>query len=419
MSHMVDSRNVVSIRGVRWGPRVIFCLASLAACAPAVLAQDTAPAQAPGETRASLLAAREAEKATRLAPYIPSKAERILLDVKNDLITPNGFYPFLESVYSGGGFTLGAGYRRFYADRTHWDIKGLYSIKSYKFLELSTDSWGHEGGRFDLHARVGWRDATQVAYHGLGIDSSSDRTNYRMKQAYGGGDVWFRPARPFVLGGGLAIEDFSLEQGKGTVPSIEEVFTPETAPGLGVSPTYLHSFASAGIDSRPAQDYARTGGLYQLMYENYADSDSTYSFDRLNIELVQHVPLMRENWVLSFHGLMQTTLGDDDLVPYFLLPSLGSGGTLRGYGSWRFRDRHSVLGTGEFRWIPSRLALDFALFYDAGMVAPKVDAFQMSRLKSDVGIGARFHGPFSTPLRIEVAKGSEGFHLVFAGSAAF
>jgi hypothetical protein len=31
----------------------------------------------------------------------------------------------------------------------------------------------------------------------------------------------------------------------------------------------------------------------------------------------------------------------------------------------------------------------------------------------------RFHGPAETPLRMELAKGREGLHLVFAGSAAF
>ena len=36
-----------------------------------------------------------------------------------------------------------------------------------------------------------------------------------------------------------------------------------------------------------------------------------------------------------------------------------------------------------------------------------------------LGIGIRFHSPLATPLRIELARGSEGFNLVFAGSAAF
>jgi outer membrane translocation and assembly module TamA len=101
------------------------------------------------------------------------------------------------------------------------------------------------------------------------------------------------------------------------------------------------------------------------------------------------------------------------------MPSLGSGSTLRGFGSWRFRDRHSMLMSGEWRWIPSRLALDMAIFYDAGKVASRREDLNFTDLKQDVGIGVRFHGPMATPLRIDVAHGSEGMHLVFSGSAAF
>ena len=371
-------------------------------------------------SRAAGIAAEQAEKAKHLAPRVASKAERILLEVQDALIgTPNGFYPYFGSVYSGGGFTLGAGYRRFYGDRTHWDAKGLYSVKSYKFLELSTDSWGRANGRLDLHGRLGWRDATQVAFHGLGTDSPEDRTNYRMKQTFIGGDLAFWPVGWAVFRGGAAYEDFSLEQGLGNTPSIDEVHTPVTAPGLGVSPTYLHTTASAGIDSRPSPGYARRGGLYEVSYHNYADHDDTYSFDRVDGEIVQHIPILRENWVISLHGLVQTTLDDSDLVPYFLMPSLGGGSTLRGYSSWRFRDRHSLLMSAEWRWIPNRLGLDMAIFYDAGKVASRWDGLDLDNLKSDVGIGVRFHSPVATPLRIELAKGSEGVRLVFSGNAAF
>jgi hypothetical protein len=372
------------------------------------------------ESREATIAAEQAEKAKQLAPRVPSKAERILLEVKGALMgTPNGFYPYLGSVYSGGGFTLGAGYRRFYGDRTHWDLKGLYSVKSYKFVELSTDSWGHANGRIDLHGRLSWRDATQVAFHGLGTDSPEDRTNFRMKQTFVGGDLALWPVGPTVLRIGASYEDFSLEAGLGNNPSIEEVHTPATAPGLGASPTYLHSMTSAGIDWRPSPGYARRGGLYEVSYHNYADLDDTYSFDRVDGEIVQHIPILRENWVISLHGLVQTTLDDDDVVPFFLLPSLGSGSTLRGYSSWRFRDRHSLLMSAEWRWIPNRLGLDMAIFYDAGKVASRWGDLDLDGLKSDVGVGVRFHSPVATPLRIELAKGSEGVRLVFAGSAAF
>jgi hypothetical protein len=372
------------------------------------------------DSRAAMIEAEQAAKAKVLKPYVPNKAEEVLVTLQREMLQdPNGLYPLFGSVYSGGGFTLGGGYRRFYGDRTHADIKGMYSFKNYKFVELSTDSWGHGAGRLDLHARTGWRDATQVAYHGLGMNSPEDAAAFGMQQAWVGGDVAAHPVPWTVFRAGLTYEDFTLGEGAGKNPSIEEINTPATAPGLGANPAYLHAMASGGIDTRVSPGYARRGGLYEVSYHNYADRDDTYSFDRLDAEVVQHIPILRENWVISLHGLLQTTLDDADTVPYFLMPSLGSGSSLRAYSSWRFRDRHSLLMSAEWRWIPNRLGLDMALFYDTGKVTPEFRDISWKGLASDVGIGVRFHGPLATPLRIELAKGREGLHLVFSGSAAF
>jgi hypothetical protein len=378
---------------------------------------DRAAAQ---DSRTAIVAAEQTEKAATLTPYVPNGAERTLVMLQREFLQdPNGFYPLFGSVYSSGGFTLGAGYRRFYGDRTHADLKGMYSLKGYKLVEVSTDSWGHADGRVDLHGRFGWRDATQVAFHGLGMGSPQDATNFRMKQTYVGGDFNARPVPWVVTGAGLMFEDFNLEEGTGRTPSIEEVHTPATAPGLGDNPTYLHVMATGGVDTRPSPGYARRGGYYGVAYHNYADSDDRYSFDRLDSEIVQHIPILRENWVISLHGLLQTTLDDNDTVPYFLLPSLGSGSTLRGYSGWRFRDRTSLLMSGEFRWIPNRLGVDMALFYDTGKVTPRFHDLSFKGLASDFGVGIRFHSPAATPLRIELARGREGMRLVFAGGAAF
>ena len=374
------------------------------------------------QTRVAEIAAEQARKAAETVPYVPSAAERWVMTVHHEFLTdPSGFYPYFASVYSGGGFTLGAGYRQFYGDRTHWDVKGLYSIKNYKFLELSTDSWNHASGKFDVHARFGWRDATQVAYYGLGMTTAKDdKAQFRLKQTYVGGDMQIRPGGFTVIGLGMAYEDYRMEPGAGSAPSIEETFTPSTAPGLGDSPNFVRTLFSGGLDwRRPSPGYARRGGLYQITYHNYLDPDETYNFDRVDGEIVQHLPILRETWVVSLHGLVQTTLDDDDVVPYFLLPSLGSGSTLRAYPSGRYRDRHSLLLSGEFRWIPNRMALDMAIFYDMGKVASHWDGLSWKGMKSNVGIGVRFHGPLATPLRIELARGREGLNLVFSGSAAF
>jgi outer membrane translocation and assembly module TamA len=63
--------------------------------------------------------------------------------------------------------------------------------------------------------------------------------------------------------------------------------------------------------------------------------------------------------------------------------------------------------------------LDLALFYDAGKVAARTADLDFDGLKSDYGVGVRFHGPFATPLRVELARSSEGTSFIFSSSAVF
>ena len=60
-----------------------------------------------------------------------------------------------------------------------------------------------------------------------------------------------------------------------------------------------------------------------------------------------------------------------------------------------------------------------ALFFDAGKVTSRREDLNLQHLRTDWGIGARFHGPALTALRIEIAHGSEGWNLVFASRAIF
>ena len=57
--------------------------------------------------------------------------------------------------------------------------------------------------------------------------------------------------------------------------------------------------------------------------------------------------------------------------------------------------------------------LDMAFFYDAGKVAPRATDLDLDGLKDDFGLGLRFHGPFTTPLRVDFAKSSEGLTSSF------
>ncbi len=405
---------------IGWVKPVLTALAMLAAVSTVALSQQAAGPAA--ESREGTLAAQQAEKFKKSQPRQPNKAEALVRRIEGIFLEdPSGFYPFLGSVYHGGGLTLGAGYRKYYRDNTYWDVKGLYSIKNYKLVQGAVESKDHLGKRLAFGSRLGWRDATQVGYYGLGTQSAPEnRANFRFQQTYADGHLVFRPVRWVPLKGSVAYEHWNTLEGQGNDPSIETRYTAATAPGLGADPTYLHTQVAAGIDWRQSPGYTRRGGLYQATFHDYRNNKGgTYSFQRLDGEVIQHFPLLRETWVLVVRGRVETTLNDNNLIPYFLLPALGSGSTLRAFRSDRFRDRHSMLMNAEFRWIPNALGLDMALFYDAGKVTARRSDLDFKGLKSDVGIGVRFHGPFSTPLRIDLAVGNEGWKLAFSGNAVF
>ena len=194
-------------------PFAFFLCAAVAAATAGVEAQDS---------RAAVIAEEQAEKAKQLHPYEPSKAEQMFTRLTRGFIeTPSDFYPSFGSVYGGGGFTLGAGYRRFYGDRALWNVRGLYSIRSYKLVELSTVSPGHAKGRLDLFAQTGWRDATQVAFYGLGMNTATGaRANFRMEQLTVSAGLRARPAAWTVGSFAVSYEDFTIKNGTGTKPPV-------------------------------------------------------------------------------------------------------------------------------------------------------------------------------------------------------
>ena len=113
-----------------------------------------------------------------------------------------------------------------------------------------------------------------------------------------------------------------------------------------------------------------------------------------------------------------TQLKDGQTIPFYMLPALGGGSSLRGFPSWRFRDRHSLLLSADWRVLASHF-LDLAVFYDAGKVVAATSELNLEGLKTDYGVGIRMHGPLSTPVRIDVAKSNEGLQLIFSAKAAF
>jgi hypothetical protein len=374
------------------------------------------------ETRAAEIEAKQSEKAKHLQQYQPNVVEKVLLRLEQGRVNPPPITVSFDTVYSGGGLTGNVLYRRPYGDRSNWYLRGAYSIKQYKLVEAGTTvpDLGRRR-RLALSTNIGWRDATQVGFWGIGMATSEEaRATYRFREMYleGRADYLTRPWLPLSVG--VTYEGYELLSGKGSGPSIEEVYTPATAPGLGDSPDFVHSDVGAAIDTRPPGEYTRKGGEYRLGFHHYLDLDGgTYSFSRFEAGALQHIPLVRETWVLSLRARLRSTVGSESQVPYFLLPTLGGGSSLRAYSSWRFRDRHAADASVEWRWIPNRAALDMAVFFDAGQVTDELNKLRPNRFETAVGIGVRLHARQFMVARLDVAHGSAGWHMTISNKVPF
>src|SRR4029450_1236363 len=147
--------------------------------------------------------------------------------------------------------------------------------------------------------------------------------------------------------------------------------------------------------------YTRRGGYYGVALHDYADKDERLGFRQIDYEAIQHIPILREAWVISLRAIARTTQNKPcQQVPFFLLPYVGSGSTMRAYTSHRFRDQNGLTLQAEWRIMVNRF-METALFYDTGKVAARCQDLDLNGLKYDYGFGFRLHGPFSPTVAIE------------------
>ena len=298
---------------------------------------------------------------------------------------------------------------------------GAYSINSFwrAQTDVTLPSFASNRGRVSLTA--GYLNAPDVKYYGVGQDShKDDKTFFGYTPFGGGGRLDFDVSRYLSVGGGVKYIDIETDSGA-TGPSIEERFSAADSPGLELDHfKYVNSTARAVVDRRRPLGYSGTGGLYRIQFDDFRENDNDqYWYRSLEAEVVQLIPLMRANWVIALRGLTTVTdIDDTEAVPYFMLPSLGGGTTLRGFPDFRFRDRNRLVMNAELRWTPARF-LDMAVFYDTGKVAARKGDINFEELEESYGIGMRIIGLKGYAFKVEVAHSREHAArlLVSAGGA--
>ena len=342
-----------------------------------------------------------------------------------------GLFVTSGDIKRGSGFSLGPVYGKVFTGGSKLQAKAVYSLRDAKLAQVSYQAPPLAGERLTIRTRVRWQDVPKVAYYpiasveatlrdplqraelialGLDPDAPGGPTTYAETLTEVSATAAFRPVRLLRLGAGIGVERFETTIAPGSGASLF------SAAGAGADPRYVHGRASIAIDSRDADGYTRQGTLLRATVHDYRQQDAgPYSFRRLDGVAEQYVPILRGNWVLYFGLRASTTMtGAGQAVPLFLLPDLG-GHDLRGFDNYRFRDRHSILMTAEYRWYAQKF-LDGAIFYDAGKTVATRGALDLAGLHSSYGAGIRLHGPRTTMLRAELARSREGTRLIFAFS---
>jgi hypothetical protein len=418
-------------------------------CAP-VSAQDAGDSRTQaalcgepvGASRAALSCAERVAKAATVHPVQPGKVERAFLTLSDErvldrLLNPrHGWFLRLGPPVEDGGLGAGPAWRASNPARTYTFTASAAASPTGNWIgELSLLLPALARDRLFASATTSRSERASDDFWGLGPSSvDTARTIYKRTEIHAGGTLGVRLLPWLHVGAGGAWLEPSLRRSRGAFPSIQDVFTPAAAPGVLEQPAFLRSDLVVDLDYRDSIPPTRTarrldqlplaaawrGGRYQLTRTTYRDQEmGRYSFRRTTIDVQQHLPFLRGQRALSLRALgVFSDAFDGQIIPFYLMPTLGGTTTLRGYQTHRFRDENLLVLQAEYRYEINPL-MSGAIFVDTGQVAPRARALALSRFKTAYGTGVRFGAGGAAAFRLDVAFGAEGPRVLVGAGHAF
>ena len=403
---------------MRSAVRCLGLAAALLLPASALAAEpQPADASAAPSTRAEAWRRLRAEKSTRLHAYVPKGVEKFAIRFEDNILprltTPrSGFFPFIGRITPGGGFALGPGYRLLdVAGGGAWTSSAAFSYRSYWQVDTRLTWVNLAHGRVFASTYGRYYRFPREDFYGIGPDSDlADRTDFDYRQGAVGVTVGMRrsrgsrsPAPPSTCGRSSRPAATTASRTRRTI------FPPERLPGFLDAHDFVRVEGFADVQTARPLLNPRKGGRYRAAIARYSDrSGGQQGFTRYDVDLQQYVSVLNERRVFVVRALGSfSDVASDAQMPFYLMRTLGGSHTLRGFRDFRFRDRHMLAVQAEYRF-EILTALDGAVFYDAGQVAPRLDNFQWREFERDWGFGFRFGGNGGVFLRLDLAYGGEG-----------
>ena len=393
--------------------------------------QSATEQESPGEeSRKELWTKKREEKSRELAPEEVSSWEARLRRWEKANFPSNwlvkgwkGFRPVFGGMPSGSGTVFGGGYiYGLGAQRVQAQANARFSTKTYTQFDgefLFPPPQDHR--RIEFKFRAQNRDLKALSFFGLGNDSSVDnRTSFQLQDTLLGGYAWLNPRGLLSFGAEGAFYRAETNTGSDS-PSVEEVFSSVEIAGFQAPQTDYTVFGGwAEFDIRDKWEEPAVGVVARLTALRYDDIDlDLFGFTRYIGEVKGYIPVGPKIRVLAIRFRTSVSTADSgDIVPFYLMETLGGAKTIRGFSEFRFRDTRNLLLNVEYRWEVWTFA-DFTVFWDAGKVFNDPDDFNFDDLHHGYGFGIRGHAPGGTTLRFDFANSTEGFKVHISGGPSF
>lgn len=257
-------------------------------------------------------------------------------------------------------------------------LDAYYTQENQYHILLRSNNW-IRNDQLNLSGKLSVRH-WPTSFYGIGNDTSDDDKESFTESLY---DISLGArkliAKSLYLGGGATLRYAEIE----TFDTSEHLNSGNIA---GSGNSFVTGISSdLTYDTRDNHFYPTTGSNHKLnLFGTLKNFGSQYSFLQLSLDARKYVSLPGKQ-SLAFRGISTFSFGE---MPFRMLPAVG--GSLRGYPSSRYIDRHLVSIQVEYRVVPVFWRLGFVIFAGTGDVFSGADDIRFNNFKHMAGMGLRY-----------------------------
>jgi hypothetical protein len=408
--------------------KMLCCAAAAISLSCTAQAQDGASVVVE-DSRAGQIVKAEQEKAKSLTPVRTPRGELKFDEIQrrflDPLTTPNGFSVMVGGLPTGGGFSLGPRYTRrdLWNERLISDTSVVGSTKRWWRGQSSLSLPYLFNGHLELKADGAYENAASVPFFGEAQQSGkSTETDFRRE---------FTTAHMTALSHllrqkltlGYSVGGLLTNIGPGNrddEPATDALFSNNAVPGLLRQSNFVLGTAITELNlTKPGFSNPAGLSLEAADTQFWDQSGNNASFHLLQTQATYYLPFLNGMRALVFRIKNESTFhGQNQVVPFYLQPTLGGPDNLRGYQRYRYYGNDTSLVSAEYRWSVSGM-LEMAVFGDAGNVYDRPGLIGFRHVRADGGVGFRFKEKELSAMRIDIGVSPEGVNVWFVFNDAF